>query len=362
LAAGASWRTFLPSRTPSYPLMRLTGPVSHLLQLVDAMKHKFESWNGATSDSASSGVRRSLTRAGLQLGQLSHVVSGALSNLQSGSSPRGAAQNRMRALLNQDRALLSHRACGQASLEDDELEAPEIPVKGSQTRSAAQNRMRELLSQDRAMLAMREARRREDPASEPLDDDFAAELVQLVDREWNPVEDVQEAPSVTSARGSCLGATTTFPGEPTVSSVCTPGPVAAPVTPVPVAPAPIAAAPIAAAPIAAVPIAPAPIAPAPIAPAVAAPAAPVPVPSVSAATPVLVSKPVVIAAPAPKPAPTPRAAESDDSAGDPIRTRGMAKLLALQGYRDRALSIYDELIAAEPDNAELRAEADRLRN
>lgn len=289
------------------------------------MKHKPESWNGATSDSASSSVRRSLTRAGLQLGQLSHVVSGALSTLQGGASSRGAAQNRMRALLNQDRALLSHRACGQADLED-EVEATEVPQKGSQTRGAAQNRMRELLSQDRAMIAVREARRRENPASEPLDDDFAAELLQLVDREWNPVQDETCVPSAAAApaletRGTCVGATTSFAPEPVVSSVCTPGPLAA----------------------------------AAIANATPAPVAPVEV------APVVVSKPVVISAPAPK-APSPRAADSEESGGDPIRTRGMAKLLALQGYKDRALSIYDELIAAEPDNAELRAEADRLRN
>jgi hypothetical protein len=291
------------------------------------MKHKPESWNGATSDSASSSVRRSLTRAGLQLGQLSHVVSGALSTLQGGASSRGAAQNRMRALLNQDRALLSHRACGQADLEDDDgAEAAEVPQKGSQTRGAAQNRMRELLSQDRAMIAVREARRRENPASEPLDDDFAAELLQLVDRDWNPVQDETCVPSAAAAvetRGTCVGATTSFVLEPEVSSVCTPGPVAAaPVVPVAVAPSVSAVAPAAA---------------------------------------VVVSKPVVIAAPALK-APSPRAADSEDSGGDPIRTRGMAKLLALQGYKDRALSIYDELLAAEPDNAELRAEADRLRN
>lgn len=299
------------------------------------MKHKTESWNGATSDSASSGVRRSLTRAGLQLGQLSHVVSGAISNLQGGASSRGAAQNRMRALLNQDRALLSHRACGQADLEDeDDLGAAEVPLKGSQTRSAAQNRMRELLNQDRAMLAMREARRREDPASEPLDDDFASELLQMVDREWSHVPDAPSVPAVAelnSARGTCVGVTTSFAPEPEVASVCTPGAAAAPAA---------------------------------IANATAPSVAPAPAPVKLAAQPVVVSKPVVISAPAPKAsaAPSPRAADADDSGGDPIRTRGMAKLLALQGYRDRALSIYDELIALEPDNAALRAEADRLRN
>jgi hypothetical protein len=297
------------------------------------MKHKPESWNGATlsSDSASSSVRRSLTRAGLQLGQLSHVVSGALSNLQGGSSPRGAAQNRMRALLNQDRALLSHRACGAASLEsDDELGVPELPLKGGPTRTAAQNRMRELLNQDRAMLALREARRRDDPGSEPLDDDFAAELVQQVEREWTLVDQVDQVDAVHQAevtsfastvlaepsvsRGKCVGVTASFVAEPEVASVCTPGPVA------------VTAAPI---------------------------------------EPVVISKPVFVAptvVPKP-PAPSPRPGQdSEGGGGDPIRTRGMAKLLALQGYKDRALSIYDELIAEEPNNAALRAEADRLRN
>jgi hypothetical protein len=307
------------------------------------MKHKPESWNGSdlSSDSSSS-VRRSLTRAGLGLGQLSHVVSGALSNLQgsanASANPRGAAQNRMRALLNQDRALLSHRACGQASLEnEDEVDVPEIPLKGGPTRTAAQNRMRELLNQDRAMLALREARRREDPASEPLDDDFAAELLESVDREWTPVSDAEVTsvavanksstltvssvaePTQTVARGTCVGVTASFVAEPEVASVCTPGPVAAASL---------------------------------VPPAVAA-----------TSVRVMITKPVVVA-PAPKPAaPNPSPSEnSEDGGAEPIRTRGMAKLLALQGYRDRALSIYDELIAEDPDNAALRAEADRLRN
>ena len=329
------------------------------------MKHKTESWNGATSDSASSSVRRSLTRAGLQLGQLSHVVSGALSNLQGGASSRGAAQNRMRALLNQDRALLSHRACGKADLEDD-LEASKVPLKGSPTRGAAQNRMRELLSQDRAMLALREARRREDPASEPLDDDFAAELLQMVDREWTPMPDEPSAAAsgaAADARGTCVGATTSFAPEPELSSVCTPGPVAASVsasitnaTPAPVAPDSAVASIANAKPVA--------VAPAPAGVSSSVDATPAVFAAVAApVAPVVVSKPLVIATPASKAsASISRAADSEASGGDPIRTRGMAKLLALQGYRDRALSIYDELIAAEPDNAELRAEADRLRN
>jgi len=57
------------------------------------------------------------------------------------------------------------------------------------------------------------------------------------------------------------------------------------------------------------------------------------------------------------------AAGGDESGGpDPIRTLTMARLLAMQGYRKRALSIYDELLARDPDDAKLRAEADRLRS
>ena len=290
------------------------------------MKHKPESWNVASSNSTST-VRRSLTRAGLQLGQLSHVVSGALSTLQGGASSRGAAQNRMRALLSQDRALLSHRACGQALLElddeaDEALEAAELAVQGRKSRGAAQNRMRELLNQDRALLALREARRREEPGAEPDDDDFAAELVKLVEREWAPASapgepgepGAQDPQDAHLARGSCVGATTSFAGEPSTSSVCTPGPAESVMTPTVMTP-------------------------------VVGPAE-VPKPSVAE----------VAAEPA---APS---ARSGGAGGDPIRTRGMAKLLALQGYRDRALSIYDELLAAEPGNTELRAEADRLRS
>jgi hypothetical protein len=47
---------------------------------------------------------------------------------------------------------------------------------------------------------------------------------------------------------------------------------------------------------------------------------------------------------------------------EPIRTRTMAQLLARQGHRQRALSIYDFLIAADPSDAELVAEAAALRS
>jgi hypothetical protein len=46
---------------------------------------------------------------------------------------------------------------------------------------------------------------------------------------------------------------------------------------------------------------------------------------------------------------------------EPIRTRTMARLLASQGHRGRALSIYDDLLAANGSDATLRAEAEALR-
>lgn len=47
-------------------------------------------------------------------------------------------------------------------------------------------------------------------------------------------------------------------------------------------------------------------------------------------------------------------------ARDVIRTLTMARLLARQGYRERALSIYTDLIAQAPGDASLRAEAEAL--
>jgi hypothetical protein len=47
---------------------------------------------------------------------------------------------------------------------------------------------------------------------------------------------------------------------------------------------------------------------------------------------------------------------------EPIRTRTMAKLLASQGHRARALSIYDFLIAKSPHDEALTAEAEALRS
>jgi hypothetical protein len=80
----------------------------------------------------------------------------------------------------------------------------------------------------------------------------------------------------------------------------------------------------------------------------------------------------------PKPSPTlqPSAANGSskaaaDSASDdedeasayqePICTRSMARLLAGQGHRDRALAIYDVLLKQNATDAALRAEADALR-
>jgi hypothetical protein len=46
---------------------------------------------------------------------------------------------------------------------------------------------------------------------------------------------------------------------------------------------------------------------------------------------------------------------------EPIRTRTMARLLASQGHADRALSIYDYLLASPGAEPSLRAEAEALR-
>lgn len=46
---------------------------------------------------------------------------------------------------------------------------------------------------------------------------------------------------------------------------------------------------------------------------------------------------------------------------EPIRTRSMARLLAAQGHRERALAIYEELLAQNSEDAGLRREADALR-
>lgn len=52
--------------------------------------------------------------------------------------------------------------------------------------------------------------------------------------------------------------------------------------------------------------------------------------------------------------------DAQPSADDPIRTLTIARLLAGQGYFERSLSIYDELLA-HSDDPELRAEAEKVR-
>lgn len=54
-------------------------------------------------------------------------------------------------------------------------------------------------------------------------------------------------------------------------------------------------------------------------------------------------------------------AEGSGEAEDRIRTHTMARLLATQDYRERALAIYEELIARRPDDEALHAEWHALR-
>lgn len=56
----------------------------------------------------------------------------------------------------------------------------------------------------------------------------------------------------------------------------------------------------------------------------------------------------------------PTASKPSPTCNEPIRTRTMARLLASQGHKARALSIYDVLCASD-DEPELHAEAERLR-
>jgi hypothetical protein len=245
--------------------------------------------------------------------------------------------------------MLSNRACGEAlRVDDDAKDVPAVPVRGGKSRGAAQSRMRELLSQDRALLALRREAPDADLFQEPPPPPPPPPPTEAVTPgptaalELAPAEALAPAATraqtthapagvfhgavATVARGSCTGVATSF--EPLV-------PPASPGNGNP-EPPPV--------------VAPEPAVP-PVAVAVAAPVA------AGAAFPA-----PVVHTPAPATSPARGAAAGgDDDEGDPIRTRSMAKLLAMQGYRDRALSIYDELIAAEPDNASLRAEADRLR-
>jgi hypothetical protein len=69
----------------------------------------------------------------------------------------------------------------------------------------------------------------------------------------------------------------------------------------------------------------------------------------------------VAARPAPRSQPRSASTDDDEVYEEPIRTRSMARLLAGQGHRARALAIYDALLAADASDASLRAEADALR-
>jgi hypothetical protein len=69
--------------------------------------------------------------------------------------------------------------------------------------------------------------------------------------------------------------------------------------------------------------------------------------------------PAEAAVPTPATLPTAAALPACD---EPIRTRTMARLLAAQGHRARALSIYEDLIARGDADPGLRAEAALLRS
>ncbi len=82
---------------------------------------------------------------------------------------------------------------------------------------------------------------------------------------------------------------------------------------------------------------------------------PAPAPAAEAAPPLV--------APAwPDPPPPVREASTHTFEQEPIRTRSMARLLATQGHRERALAIYEELCARNSEDRDLRGEADRLRD
>jgi hypothetical protein len=89
------------------------------------------------------------------------------------------------------------------------------------------------------------------------------------------------------------------------------------------------------------------------------------VPSVEVATPSVepAAPSVEVAAEPPAVAAAADAEDEDEDSGwqEPICTRSMARLLAGQGHRDRALAIYEVLLRTDAADASLRAEADALR-
>lgn len=90
-------------------------------------------------------------------------------------------------------------------------------------------------------------------------------------------------------------------------------------------------------------------------------------PAVQLVTPPVTAEAGAPAAPSSPPAePAPTASAASDERPqrvqhEPIRTRTMARLLAAQGYRQRALAIYEELLSQPGADAALRAEAEALR-
>jgi hypothetical protein len=64
----------------------------------------------------------------------------------------------------------------------------------------------------------------------------------------------------------------------------------------------------------------------------------------------------------PAPPPPLREASTQTFEQEPIRTRSMARLLASQGHRERALAIYEELLARDSTDARLQAEAEAVRD
>lgn len=374
------------------------------------MKHKPDaSWNADSTERR--GVRKSLTRAGVQLG---YAVTGALTSslealeerLESGPASGGTAQDRMRELLSRDRAALHTRRGRPAAPAGPD----EYGFAGKPSGGTARGRMRELLSQDRAMLATLD----EEPFSELFEEAEQSGTMALpaAPRSAAPEAPPPAGPVARSAEPPSSGSAVSVMKAPVIVGsaglqngfVSGRAPAAGALPPAPAPAGHVAVAvfdPIATQPTAAAPRAPSPttfavFSPAP-APALEVSSAPAPVVAVAEAPSEVTtsarvqSAPVMAPAEAPKlsspvanlaqaePAPAPAkrampslpnkvpvgsapvAAPVEDGGDSPIRTRSMARLLALQGYRDKALSIYDDLIAAEPDNTDLRGEADRLR-
>ena len=96
--------------------------------------------------------------------------------------------------------------------------------------------------------------------------------------------------------------------------------------------------------------------------AASAPAGPAVSPPAAPAQP----QPVEPSPPVPLETSSPGASSSEERPqrvqNEPIRTRTMARLLAAQGYRLRALAIYDELLARPGADDSLRREAETLRS